>query len=555
MLPDVIEATAGDGTLLKSHVILVDPPQGTSTQHRDDPDLGTPDDAITPPESLEQLAAWSTFNGTRKACIDAIARNTVGLGYTLAVAPGHEKDADAGDPTERLIEATARLEALAARDTRLETPSLTELLYAVKTDEEEVGWGFVEVSRNRTNGMIDGLFHLPGKRMRRLQSRKGYLLMGPQGATDDNTYFVPFGTKVVYGDDGLPTAALAPGHAYGWLRNEVLCFKLYSSESRDYGAPRDIALALEHLGDKLAAEANAAYFDNGGALPTVLFVQGEEKREGTSINVTVPAQVTQRIASVLKSKTGVGPAGTGRVAVIPLPAGVKAQKEVLGQISEKDIGHVAFRDDMRQRTMTAFRMSGVFLALADEGRYGAEVDRAITKEQVFDPEQTRYETRLGMILRDLGYGSLAIVFNDLAVEDDAARRSSAEKGSEVGAITNREYREAHKWPPLIEAPAGDEYVWPDDGRTYRSAEPEPGQVPHGWNEKLMRPAGRPDGAEHRVVEGEGQQGITPGMGGRNSRDRGQASSTERQVTRLASRAGRGGARRASERARALPSDE
>ncbi len=548
--------SAVDGELYKSHVIHIDVSGGTTSQVNDDPDLGTPDDAIVPPLPLEQLAVWSEVNGTRSACIDAIARNTVGLGYTLEVAPGHEREGE-NDPRERIAAATATLEALAQRDVLLEAPSLTELLYAVKTDEEEVGWGFLEVSRNKTTGQIDGLFHVPGKRMRRRQDRKGYILLGSNGSMGDKTYFVPFGTKVVYDAEGAPTAELAPGHRWGWKRNEVMCFKLYSSTSRDYGAPRDAALAIEYLGDKLANEANAAYFDNGGALPTVLFVQGEERREGSNISVTVPADVTQRIQSVLRSK---GPGGSmSRVAIIPLPAGVKAQKEVLGQIDQKDIGFVNFRGDMRQRTMTAFRMSGVFLALADEGRYGAEVDRAITKEQVFDPEQTRYAARVDMILNDVGYSDLQTSFIDLAVEDDAARRSSAEKGSEAGAITYREYRDAHGWAPLIEADRAEvEYEWPVDGRVYRSVEPEPGQVPFGWNDSLMPVAGPPQGAQNRVVEGDGQQGLSPGLAGRGSRDRGQAASEARvegQVRRLSGRAGGGGARRAVARARALPAED
>lgn len=554
--------TPVDGELYKTHVVLVDPPQGTSSQGAaDDPDLGTPNDAIAPPESLEQLARWSETSGTRSACIDAIARNTVGLGYTLAVRPGHERDDGNADPRERIAKATALLEALAERDTRLERPSLTELLYAVKTDEEEVGWGFLEVSRNKTTGLIDGLYHLPGKRMRRLQSRKGYVLLGANGAIDDKTYFVPFGGKVVY-EDQQPTAELAPGHEGGWLRNEVLVFKLYTSESRDYGAPRDLALALEHLGDKFASEANVAYFEGGGSVPTVLFIQGEEKREGSTISVTVPYETTQRINSVLRSRSGAGPAGTGRVAIVPLPAGVKAQKEVLAQVSDRDIGFVQFRADMRQRCLSAFRLSGIFIALTDESRYAAEVERAITKEQVFDPEQARYSRRLDWILRDTGYPDLQIEFTDLAVEDDAARRSSAEKGAEVGAITWREYRSAHRWPPLIEAPFSEsDFVW-TDGRVYKSEPPEPGKVPFGWNDSLMPALGRPDGAQNRVVEGDGQQGLTPGLAGRDSRDRGQAASAangttrvEGQVRRLAARTATGGARRALDRARALPTED
>lgn len=530
--------------LAKSHVIVVDPPAGSTTQPTaDDPNLGTPDEAIEPPLPLEQLAIWSQINGTRSECIDAIARNSVGLGWTLEVEPGHELET--GDPRERVADATARLEALAGRDSRLERPSLTELLYAVKTDEEEVGWGFIEVSRSKLDGRIDGLFHVPGKRMRRLNSRDGYVLLGANGALDDKTFFVPFGEKIEYGPDGLPTARLAPGHPAGWLRNEVICMKLYSSQSRDYGAPRDVALTLEHLADKLANEANAAYFDNGGALPTILFVQGDVERSGSTISVTVPHEVTQRIASVLKSKTGVGPTGTGRVAVIPLPAGVKAQKEVLGQMSEKDIGHVAFRADMRQRTISAFRISPIFLGLSGDAQYDAEVERAISEEQIFKPERKRYNDRLGLVLRDIGFPELAMKLNELAVENDATKRSSAEKMSETGTITRRDYRKAHGYAPMPEAKEG--------------VEPLPGEQPFGWNDEIIE-VGRPDGAQNRVVEGDGQQGERPGLGGRGSRDRGQAASAadpsrvDAQVRRLTGRTATGGARRALERARSLPED-
>src|SRR5690606_27452339 len=123
-----------------------------------------PDDAIPPPESLDHIAAWSAINQTRRSCIAAMTTNTVGLGYELEVADGHESD-DESDPRQVIAEAAAALEAVARRDTRLERPSFTAVISAVKTDEEEVGSGYLEVSRNRLTGKVDGLFHLPGKRM------------------------------------------------------------------------------------------------------------------------------------------------------------------------------------------------------------------------------------------------------------------------------------------------------------------------------------------------------------------------------------------------------
>jgi capsid portal protein len=554
---EAIEAAVGED-LYKAHVILTDPPRGSSSQApTEEIDLGTPDEALPPPESLEQLAALSTFNSTRASCIRAVARNTVGLGYRLEVEPGRERDAH--DARDDIVQAIARLEACAARDVRLDAPTFTEQIMAVKTDEEETGWGFLEVSRNRLDGKVDGLFHLPAKRMRRLRDRSGYLLLPPDGDPTNATRYLNFGSKIEYDASGQPTRRLAS--RFGWARNEVVVFKLYTSESRDYGLPRDANLAHEYLADKLATETNAAFFATGGTLPTVLFVQGEEVRDGRTVNVTVPPDVTQRIHATLTSSPGRKSGSPERVAIIPLPAGVKAQKEVLGSLSDRDIGFVSFRDDVRQRTLSAFNLGPIFIGLMDEGRYSAEVQRALGKEQVFNPEQERYEPRLtNTLLRDLGFPDLRFAFNDLAVEDDAAKRSSAEKMGEAGVITRREFLASHGMPPKPEAAKADTEI-EYEGQTYKSAEPEPGQVPYGWNDKLVQ-LQKPVGGTPPLPEGDGQQGLRPGLGGRDSRDKGQAESVaegrvEETARRLATRNGavaRRGAQRALERARSLPED-
>jgi hypothetical protein len=59
----------------------------------------------------------------------------------------------------------------------------------------------------------------------------------------------------------------------------------------------------------------------------------------------------------------------------------------------------------------------------------------------------------------------------MAVESDQARRDSATKMGEAGAITRREYRAAFGYGPLPEAAEG--------------AEPGPGQVEHGWNDEIV----------------------------------------------------------------------
>jgi capsid portal protein len=465
--------------------------QGVSTQKTLD-EMETPEHALEPPISLETLAKLSQVSAVRSSIIDAIARNTVGHGYEVQVAMGHEEEVS--DPRDKATEIKILLEALSSRDERLGHPSFTDLMFAVKTDEEEVGWGFLEISRNRLDGTIDGLFHVPGKNMRRLKDRSGYVLLHPTG--EKNTAFYNFGEKVMYNTTTAePTSTLNPGK--GWNVNEVICFRLYTSESRDYGMPRDVALALEYAGDKLASEYNVSFFDAGGTPPTLLFIHSAQDEGQGAVTFKVPQATVQRIANTIKSDGG----HRDRVSVIPLPPNSQVDKVTLGEVSDRDMGFVKFRMDNAQRSLSAFRIQPIFIALQTDSRYDAEVQRAITLEQVFDPEQDRYEAKLrATVLKDLGFTSYELKFTRMAVESDKARRDSAVSMAEAGAISRREYRGAFGYGPLPEA---------DEGAT-----PGPGQVEHGWNDEIVN-TGTPPGAENRSITD--QRGLKPGIGQRDQR--------------------------------------
>jgi capsid portal protein len=534
--------------LSKTHELVVAtlPIKGESSQKKAEQKDAweTPDDAIQPPLSLDQLARLSEISGIRGAIIDAIARNTVGLGYTLGVSEGHEEQVD--DLPARAREGTNLLEALASRDTRLDRPTFADLLYAVKTDEEEVGWGFIEVSRSKTDGRIDGIFHCPGKRMRRLKDRSGFLMLDSAGGTDQAVRFYNFGEKAEYDDDGTPTGIKSGKDD----RNEVIVFRRYTSLSRDYGAPRDHGMALEYLGDKLAAESNISFFDSSGTPPTIIFVQGDETQEGGKTTFSVPQKTVEAIADTLKSGGGY----KNRVGIIPLPPGAKTDAVQLGKVSDKDMGFNDYRADNRRRILGSFRLSPIFIAdLEDAGRYTAEVERALTLEQVFDPDQRRYEGRLNStLMKDAGLGDLAIKFKRLAVEGDSVRRESAESMSETGTITRAEFRQAQGWPPLPEAELSTtEIVW-TDGEAYKSAEPKPGEVPHGWGERLVN-TGKPAGAENRTLDADSQQGLRPGIGARRRRQETSSGPQSAEAGAAATQvgvkaAGRASASRARERA-------
>jgi capsid portal protein len=497
--------------LAKAHEVTVAGYSLTGeTKQKDDRDLDlTPEDALRPPLDLDQLARLSQVSSTRAAIIDAIARNTVGLGYTPEVADGHEQEVT--DPRDEARKLRVTLEALASRDRRLDSPTFTDLLYAVKTDEEEVGQGYLEVSRDKLTGKIDGLFHAPAKLVRRKKDRSGWVMVDPHFG-DEDVEFSNFGDKVEYDDQGEPTGTLKAGGS--WSKNELISFRLYSSESRDYGLPRDVGLALEYAGDKLAAEYNIGFFDAGGTPPSVIFISGEAT-DGGRITFKVPQQTVERIASTIKGEGG----HREKVAIIPLPAGSEANLVQLGSISERDMGFVNYRADNIQRTLTAFRMAPIFLALSASGntagQYDAEVQRAITLEQVFDPEQTRYEQRLqNTLLRDLGYSHMRINFKRLAVENDQARRDGAVQLGTGKAITLREFRAAFGLAPLPEATKG--------------AVPEDGQYPHGINDRLIDMTPTAAAAAPKVTDQRGQQ---PGIGSRQQQSTDNELATQAQQNR------------------------
>jgi hypothetical protein len=311
-----------------------------------------------------------------------------------------------------------------------------------------------------------------------------------------STRFLNFGEKVLYNDDGTPQAKLAPG-ASRWARNEVIHFRIYSSESRDYGLPRDVALAVDFAGDRMAAESNLSFFDSSGTPPTVIFVQGEETKDGSKTSFRVPRETSERIGNTIKAG---GAGSVNRVAIIPVPPGTKTDAVKLGEVSDRDIGFTGYRGDNRERQLSHHRLQPIFIAVTEDNGMSVEVQRTITLEQLFDPEQGRWEDVLNdSIIREFGKGRYQLKFTRLAVESDAVKRDSADKLAENSNITRREHRKAHGYEPIPEAAkSSTDLEW--NGKTYKSAEPEPGQVPFGWNDEILS-SQPPAGADNRATEG------------------------------------------------------
>ena len=471
-------------------------PEGVTAQPPDQADRWTPDHALKPPADLDQLAHLTQVARTRRSCIEAMVLNTVGRGFSIVPRKGFEDETD----EEEIAELERRFDALARRDQRLIRPSFPRLCSASKWDEEEVGNGYMEVSRNRVTGEIDGLFHAVGKRVRRRQDQKGWVVGPKNGTGSELVEFYDFGDTVKYDAEGRPQPTLN-GTGKRWDRNELVPFRIYTSESRDYGLPRDSHLAIDYLGDRNAAESNVSFFGSSGVPPTVIFVKKPLPKDGEdSVDVVMDPSISQKITDTLNADKD----KRHRVAVVPLNEGEDVDSVDLATLSERDMGFIEFRKDNRRATLGAWRMSPIFVADIDDTNYStAETERKLTKEQLFDPDQDRWEDILSdTLLRDMGYPHLVFKFAEIDTTDDKVQGESADALAEHEAITNGEYRKAHGQEPLPEA---DE-----------NAEPEPGEVEFGWNGMLVSVRGNGDPVVQRGAEAAAQllaEGQTAGAVG------------------------------------------
>lgn len=462
------------------------PGSGASTQPSDDDwNLYTPEGAITPPEDFDRLANLTQVSRTRRSCIAAIVNNTVGLGWTLEAIEGHEEEVK----DDEIREAKAAIESYSRKDERLHRPNFIRQIKAVSWDRQEVGNGYIEISRNKVTGKVDGLFHVIGKRVRRNAKRDGWIVGNRGAPLAEQTPYYDFGQKVQYDDDGQPQGLLAKG-ATRWAINELIPFQIYTSESRDYGLPVDTQLVWDYLGDKRAGEANAAFFDGSGVPPTIIFVKAAPQ-SGTDSEGRIELEVDPRTAVAIADTLRTGSSLSRRVAVVPLPEGTEVQDVQLAMRADRDIGFVEYRKDNRRTTLGAFRVSPLFVADIEDTNYStAEIERSVTKEQVFDPEQSEMEDILtATLLRDLGLDHLRFKFTEISI----GKTDSADKLAEhPNQIQKGEYREAHGYGPLPERKPGDD----DPADPNNDAEPD-GKVPAGWNTEFVETPGgaAPPGGE------------------------------------------------------------
>lgn len=355
--------------------------KSASSQITEDDFNYTADGLIEPLWNFEQLCELSRLNTTRSSCIEAMATNVARLGYRVKkVDPGVEEQ-DTDDVSEQIVDFLERCSERGGL-------SFADLIYQVKKDEETIGNGYIEVTRDRL-GRVAGFYHVPAQTVRRRKEKNGYV----QERGGRKVAFYNFGDKYKITKDGR--------HELRKDRDphirELIHFKLYSSGSSYYGEPRDLSTINTIYGDNLALNHNIKFFTYGATPEFLLIFEVDHANTPQSmgkgpIRVTIPESTKREIEDHFRRNLS---APTFEPGIFHLPPGVKLRIEKLSEIKQ-DSSWSNYRKENRAEIRMAHRTPAVLIADSEGGgNYAAssmEVARYL--EGVIQPEQRRYEREL-----------------------------------------------------------------------------------------------------------------------------------------------------------------
>lgn len=343
--------------------------------------------AVQPPYNMEYLTLLNEISVTRQACIAALTTNTVGLGFQIVKL-------QAAIDEDVLKTVAGRVKRQLNKWAMADGKSFTQLLFAVKYDEETTGNGFIEVDRDRT-GRIKGLYHVPAYTMRRKRDKSGWLQERPGAISNlySSTRQIAPGYVEFYnfGDKYDPdTGALRPNREP--FVNEIIHIPVYNARTTFYGMPRDIAALATYAGDEMARNQNVKYLTNA-AVPEIALIfevdaAAMERMFGDQpVRIEVPESVRSQMEEHFRYNLSAPHYHPG---IFHLPMGVRLRIERLSQ-PNRDAAWSSYRTSNKMETLRAWRTPAVVIGDAEAAQYAtAAVQKHIYLEQVIEPEQRKY---------------------------------------------------------------------------------------------------------------------------------------------------------------------
>ena len=320
-------------------------------------------DVVEPPAPPKLLTHLLDINTWHKSCVEAIASDASGAGYTLIPKP--EVEEPMMEQKERITEFFNSLR-----------PNINKLLYQREYDAESVGYGLLEIVREAggRDAPITDIKHYPAHTFRRcadgirVQQRVGvhtryFVIMGANH-DENGTFDVHFETgKKHY--EGLPEHLRA---------NEVIWKNRPNAESKLYGkAPATPSIGAIYA-DHNRARYNIEFFKNYGIPAMYVTITGDfdpgildPEDPDYDVRNTLQYRITEQLRQVIKNPHSAmvlqipseGEDGNVKVDIKPLST------------DTKEASFRLFRKDNRDEVVASHHMDPNRVGITDAGKLGA----------------------------------------------------------------------------------------------------------------------------------------------------------------------------------------
>ena len=395
-------------------------------------------DVVEPPAPPGLLTNLLNINTWHKACVEAIASDASGAGYTLIPKANVE---------EPIMEQKYRIEEFFNQL----RPNINKLLYEREYDAEAIGYGLIEVVREAGSydAPICDLKHYPGYTFRRcadgvrVQQRVGgktryFVIMGTN-EDEKGHYDVHYLTGEKH-YEGLPEHLRA---------NEVIWKNRPNPVTKLYGAaPATPAIAAIYA-DNNRARYNIEFFKNYGIPAMYVTITGDfdpgildPEDPDYDVRNTLQYRITEQLRQVIKNPHSAmvlqipseGEDGNVKVDIKPLST------------DTKEASFRLFRKDNRDEVVASHHMDPNRVGITDTGKLGASnsvlTDTAY-RTTTIAPLVRENEADINYLLR-VGLGVTDWEFK-IITTDDEKKKVDIEKAIELvktGLMTPNEAREA-----------------------------------------------------------------------------------------------------------------
>jgi len=395
------------------------------------------EDAVVPPYDPETWAEYLELSSSLRSSIDSLALNTVGLGWNTIRNKKFDRSFD--EKEEKAFQKEKQILDELFEFPNQEMPFLT-VTTRIKTDEEATGNGYMEVARNRKN-KIKALYHVPSHTMR-VRKNGGFI----QLRNGVIRYFKDFGDeRIIDAETGYENKNIP----FEERANEIIHFKLYCPRDSFYGIPRHASAQYAIEGNYNAAEYNASFFKNA-ATPRYIILC-----DGTNIDKESIEHVKQFFQA-----SGKGPKNAHRCLILqtskksfagPSQADkghIKLEPVTIGKTD--DASHLNYQKKNDEEIRSVHRIPSILLGiLEDANRATALTAIGIVNQQVFLPEQVRYEYIINhTLVKDFGFKYAKFEFVDLESTDPVEKAEIDEIYAKAGTLSIDEIRSSIKKQPF-----------------------------------------------------------------------------------------------------------